>query len=156
MNAPDLRTNPPRRWSDEVDGVIWLPRFAEKARAFDAGTLGNYLFGHSPIDEAFLRRSRLDYAAFQAIVRAESDDAAVLAAIERASPGATERLRNWSGKARHKLALFFRFLDLDDGYASPWWMAVAAPVIRGGAFVVARAARKYRRSGLEAGASSAR
>ncbi len=77
-------------------GIVWLPRLAAKVRAHDAGTLGTYLLGQSPVDDEFLRTAQLSYADFIAIVRAAPDDAGVLAAIGAASPGAIERLRLWS------------------------------------------------------------
>ena len=37
----DLGQHPPRRWSETLAGMIWLPRLIDKVRAFQAGTLGN-------------------------------------------------------------------------------------------------------------------
>ena len=96
MNAPDLQRGFPPRWSNAVEGIVWLPRLAAKVRAHDAGTLGTYLLGQSPIDDEFLKAAQLSYADFIAIVRASSDNAAVLAGVGAASPGAVDRLRLWS------------------------------------------------------------
>jgi hypothetical protein len=147
MNATDLRRGAPPRWSDAVDGIIWLPRLAAKVRAHDAGLLGSYLLGQSPIDDEFLRAAQLDYAGFIAIVRAASDDAAVLAAIGAASPGARDRLRLWSLEMPVRRRAWMRLLDLDDGYDRPAWLdtfhrvmsPVFAPVMK-----VARAMRPLR------------
>jgi hypothetical protein len=117
MIVPDLRTGPPRRWNAAIDGVLWLPRLADKARACDAGTLGGYLYGQSPMDDSFLRRAGLDYAGFMEIARMAPDDAAVLTAIEAASPGATERLRRWSVALPRKQRWFLIVLDMDEGHA---------------------------------------
>lgn len=122
MNAPDLRTGPPPRWSAAVEGVIWLPRLAAKVRAHSAGTLGSYLLGQSPIDDEFLRAARLSYAGLIAIVVAAAGDDAVLAAIEAARPGAHERLRLWSLEMPVRLGLFMRLLDFDDGYDRAAWL----------------------------------
>jgi Domain of unknown function (DUF5069) len=119
MSVLDLRTGPPPRWSDAVAGILWLPRFAAKVRAYDAGMLGTYLLGQSPVDDEFLAAAGLDYAGFIAIVRAVPDDAAVIDAIERRSPGASARLREWSRQMPIARALHMRVLDLDDGYTSP-------------------------------------
>jgi hypothetical protein len=124
MVAPDLHNGPPPRWSDAVEGIIWLPRLAAKVRAYDAGTLGAYLLGQSPIDDEFLRAAQLCYRDFIAIVRAAADDAAVLAAIDAASPGALERLRLWSIEMPVRLGTFMRLLDFDDGYDRPAWLAI--------------------------------
>jgi len=122
MNAPDLRTGPPPRWSVAVEGVIWLPRIAAKMRAYDAGTLGSYLVGQSPIDDEFLRTARLSYRGLLAIVRGAADDGGVLAAVEAAQPGARERLRLWSLEMPVRLGVFMRLLDFDDGYDRPAWL----------------------------------
>lgn len=135
MIAPDLRTGPPPRWNVAVDGVIWLPRLAAKARACDAGTLGRYLYGQSPVDDAFLKRAGLDYAGFLAIVRAQPDDAGVLAAIEAASPGATERLRRWSTAVPHKQSWFMVVLDADEGHLRPSPLLTVARAVGNVAFV---------------------
>jgi len=127
MIVPDLRTGTPRRWNAAIDGVVWLPRFADKARACHAGTLGTYLYGQSPVDDSFLRRAGLDYATFMTIALAAPDDAAVLAAIEAATPGATERLRRWSQALPRKQRWFLWLLDMDEGNVGepqPWKSAL--------------------------------
>jgi hypothetical protein len=124
MTAPDLRNGPPPRWSDAVEGIVWLPRLAAKTRAYAADTLGTYLLGQSPIDDEFLRAAHLRYREFIAIVRSAADDAEVLAAIEAAAPGARERLRLWSIEMPVRLAPFMRLLDFDDGYDRPAWLAL--------------------------------
>jgi Domain of unknown function (DUF5069) len=135
MIVPDLRTGPPPRWSVAVDGVIWLPRLAAKARACDAGTLGRYLYGQSPVDDSFLKRAGLDYAGFLAIARTQPDDAGVLEAIEATSPGAAERLRRWSTSIARKQGWFFRVLDADEGHLRPSPLLTAVRAIGNAAFV---------------------
>lgn len=127
VTSIDLQSGAPPRWSDAVEGIVWLPRLAAKVRAHDAGTLGTYLLGQSPIDDEFLRAAQLSYADLVAIVRASPDDASILAAIGARSPGAVERLRLWSLEMPVRRRTFMRVLDLDDGYARPVWMNV--PVV---------------------------
>jgi len=127
MTSTDLKSGSPPRWSDAVDGIVWLPRLAAKVRAHDAGTLGTYLLGQSPVDDEFLKTAQLQYADFIAIVRASADDAAVLVAIGAASPGAIERLRLWSLEMPVRRRTFLRLLDIDDGYDRPPWLN--APVV---------------------------
>jgi hypothetical protein len=127
MSSTNLQSGAPPRWSEAVDGIVWLPRLAAKVRAYDAGTLGTYLLGQSPVDDDFLAIAQLRYADFIAIVRASSDDAAVLGAIGAASPGAIERLRLWSLEMPVRRRTFLRLLDLDDGYDRPGWLN--APVV---------------------------
>ena len=133
MDSPNLQHGAPPRWSDAVDGIIWLPRLAAKVRAYDAGTLGTYVLGQSPIDDEFLRVVQLRYADVIAIVRASADDAAVLAAIGAKSPGAIERLRLWSLEMPVRRRTFMRVLDLDDGYDRPAWLNL--PVVVGNALM---------------------
>ncbi len=105
-----------------MSGIIWLPRLAAKVRAHDAGMLGTYLLGQSPIDDEFLRAAQLDYASFIAIVRATPDDAAALAAVGAASPGALDRLKLWSLEMPVRRSIEMKLLDLDDGYDRPGWL----------------------------------
>jgi hypothetical protein len=127
MTSTDLKSGSPPRWSDAVDGIVWLPRLAAKVRAHDAGTLGAYLLGQSPADDEFLKTAQLQYADFIAIVRASADDAAVLVAIGGASPGAIERLRLWTLEMPVRRRTFLRLLDIGDGYDRPAWLN--APVV---------------------------
>jgi hypothetical protein len=133
MNATDLKSGSPPRWSDAIEGVVWLPRLAAKVRAYDAGTLGTYLLGQSPVDDEFLKTAQLSYADFIAIVRASSDNAAVLAGVGAASPGAVDRLRLWSLEMPVRRGLMMRMLDIDDGYDRPAWLTV--PVAAGNALL---------------------
>jgi hypothetical protein len=129
MNATDLQRGAPPRWSDAVDGIIWLPRLATKVRAHDAGMLGTYLLGQSPIDDEFLRAAQLDYASFIAIVRASDDDAAILAAIGATSSGAIDRLKLWSLEMPVRKRIEMKLLDLDDGYDRPAWFEAIHKVV---------------------------
>jgi hypothetical protein len=122
MSCTDLQCGSPPRWSEAVGGIVWLPRLATKVRAHDAGTLGTYLLGQSPVDDEFLKAAQLSYADLIAMVRASADDAAVLAAIAAMSPGAVDRLRLWSLEMPVRRRTMLRILDLDDGYDRPTWL----------------------------------
>lgn len=54
----DLSQQSPRRWSDTLAGIMWLPRLIDKVRAFQAGTLGTYAYP-SALDQSFMRRFQL-------------------------------------------------------------------------------------------------
>ncbi|HEY5349577.1 MAG TPA: DUF5069 domain-containing protein [Candidatus Lustribacter sp.] len=133
MTSTDLQRGSPPRWRDAIEGIVWLPRLAAKVRAYDAGTLGTYLLGQSPIDDEFLRTAELRYADFIAIVRAAADDPAVLTAIGAGSPGAFERLRLWSIEMPVRRRTMLRLIDLDDGYDRPAWLN--APLAVGNALL---------------------
>jgi Domain of unknown function (DUF5069) len=108
----------PRRWSDELGGIRWLPRLIDKAKMDSGGALGAYLFGHSPIDRGLLTRLKVTTREFAAIVEASPDDAAVLTALR--SRGFDEaRVQRWSDRLPKPYQVFIRIIDVDDGYVTP-------------------------------------
>ncbi|GAC1570885.1 MAG: hypothetical protein NVS3B7_00300 [Candidatus Elarobacter sp.] len=113
-----LETFVPRRWSDDVDGIRWLPRLIDKARMRERGELGSYLLGHSPVDHAFLTRAGRTTEQFAALVRAAADDAAVLAAL-RASGWDEARVRRWSERFPATYRAYIPLWDLDEGHVRP-------------------------------------
>jgi len=117
MQASDLSAAPPRRWTEELGGIRWLPRLIDKSRAAIAGSLGDYLYGQSPIDRGLLRALGLTYRDFTGIVRsAGDDDNAVLAVLEKRVPDGVARARVWSDRLQSRHRLFLFLTDLDDGY----------------------------------------
>ena len=118
MHPPDLRIGPPRRWNESIAGIPWLPRLIDKARAADAGTLGFYLFGQSPVDRSLLRAMGMGYRSFFDIVVSAADDDAVIAAIGTRDRGALGRGREWGRTLARRQALFVALLDIDDGYSA--------------------------------------
>jgi hypothetical protein len=131
----------PRRWNDDVDGIRWLPRLIDKARLWNRGALGTYLFGHSPVDRALLSRLEIATDEFAAIVAAAPDDGAVLAAL-RARGFDEARVRRWSDRLPKPFQVFLRLIDLDEGHieASSFdraWMG-AFRVAEGGLMSLAR------------------
>jgi hypothetical protein len=63
-----------------LGGYAWLPRMIDKARAAQAGTLGDYVHP-CPVDRACLERLGLDARAFGAVVARSDDDADLLAGL---------------------------------------------------------------------------
>jgi hypothetical protein len=128
-NAPDLRSAPPRRWSETLDGIRWLPRLIDKTRAHHAGTLGGYLFGQSPVDRDVLAVLGITYARWSRIVSETPDDAALLARLRTESPDGVYRLRRWSEELPQRRAAHMLVLDYDDGYLeTPLTRALRGPV----------------------------
>ncbi len=112
----DLRAEPPRRWSEELGGIRWLPRMIDKARAAMRGTLGDYLYGQSPLDRSLLRALGLSYKEFTRVVRqAGDDDERVLQLLSERSSDGLELARRWSQRLARRRAFLF-IIDLDDGY----------------------------------------
>lgn len=114
--SEDLTAGPPRRWTLELGGIRWLPRLIDKTRAAIAGTLGDYLYGHSPVDRALLRALGLGYRDFTAIVMESPDDDAVMRTLEQRAPDGVVRARRWSRDLPRTFALLLFLVDLDDGY----------------------------------------
>lgn len=118
MEARDLRAGPPRRWNDTLDGIPWLPRLIDKARAVHACTLGTYLYGQSPTDHSLLRVLGLSHRRFLELVGVAHDDNAVLVALQARDPQSLARAREWGSDLGRKHGWFYLILDIDDGYAA--------------------------------------
>lgn len=115
--AKDLRVAAPRRWSDELGGIRWLPRMIDKARAAMNGTLGDYLYGQSPTDKSFLRALGITYADFTNVVRrAGGEDEKVLQMLQDRAPEGLELARRWGDRFERRHRIFLYLIDLDDGY----------------------------------------
>ena len=137
-SARDLQTSAPRRWNEALGGVRWLPRLIDKTRAALAGTLGDYLFGQSPVDRALLRALALSHRDFAEIVRDAPDDQAVLQTLAARDPQGLERARRWSAALPRRAGLFLLLLDIDDGYRAS---SLRAPV-KWCANAISRAAKR--------------
>lgn len=112
----DLRVGPPRRWSVELEGVAWLPRLIDKARAVSGGTLGAYLYGQSPTDSGLLKTLGIGYRSFADLVAHAPDDSGVAAALIARDPEAIARAQAWSADLRRNHKAFLWAMDCDDGY----------------------------------------
>ncbi|HEY7981572.1 MAG TPA: DUF5069 domain-containing protein [Candidatus Eremiobacteraceae bacterium] len=108
----------PRRWSEDVDGIRWLPRLIDKARMSSGGELAAYLFGHSPIDRGLMTGLGVTTATFAAIVADSPDDAAVLTAL-RARGFDEARVRRWSARLPKPYQIIITMIDLDEGHTRP-------------------------------------
>jgi predicted PurR-regulated permease PerM len=143
METKDLRVAPPRRWSDELGGIRWLPRMIDKARAAMNGTLGDYLYGQSPTDRSFLRALGITYKDFTNIVRrAGDDDEQVLQMLLQRTPDGVDLARRWSQRFERRHRFFLYLIDLDDGYAKGPLQAVRS-VVRVFAGLIARYIRYH-------------
>jgi hypothetical protein len=132
MEARDLTLVPPRRWSESLGGITWLPRLIDKARAALNGTLGGYLYGQSPMDRGLLGQLGVSHREFAVIVKNAADDDAVLAALDARDPQAVARTRAWTDAElpkRHRLFLYI--MDFDDGYLGGWTLAIKKGVNAG-------------------------
>lgn len=88
----------------------------DKARAAMKGTLGDYLYGQSPMDRSLLRALGIAYKDFTRIVRESGgDDQRVLALLEERCAEGMELARRWSERLERR-RIFLFLIDLDDGY----------------------------------------
>jgi hypothetical protein len=153
MDAPDLRVEPPRRWTEELGGIRWLPRLIDKARAARAGTLGMYLYGQSPLDNELLHLLGQGYRSFNTLVAQAPDDDAVLTGLRAHDRDAIERARRW-GASLHERRFYTFALDLDDGrLARLRWLKPAA---NGVSFLLVAVVRRVWPSPSEANSRAAR
>jgi len=127
MQVKDLAAGPPRRWTEELGGIRWLPRLIDKTRAALTGTLGDYLYGQSPVDRGLLRALGLGYRDFTAIVREAPNDDAVLHELERNVPMGLLAARRWSRALPRTHGAFLFVIDLDDGYLGKPWSLLKSP-----------------------------
>jgi len=138
---PDAARTPPRRWNVELDGIRWLPRLIDKARMSRSGSLGAYLFGHSPVDHELLRLLGVTTDEFADIVHAAPEDASVLDELRRR--GFDEaRVRRWSDRLPSAARYYIWLWDLDDGYVRPsgaaWLLFFAMRATEGPIFAMLR------------------
>ena len=74
----DLAKEFPRSPKEKIDGLVWLPRLIDKAKAKLAGTLGEYVY-NCPTDVRFLAFIGIAAEAFLDAVREDQSDAAIAA-----------------------------------------------------------------------------
>lgn len=111
----DLGQHPPRRWSETLAGMIWLPRLIDKVRAFQAGTLGSYAYP-SALDQSFMRRFQLTPAFIEPLVRENKSDDAIGTVIRQHVRLTDGEVARRCTVFREKYRLAFSVLDRDDGY----------------------------------------
>lgn len=73
IQAPDLTTKVPRSGREKVGGYAWLARLADKARAEDAGTGGEYT-AYCPISIGWLEHVGVTPGAFEGRIRDGASD----------------------------------------------------------------------------------
>ena len=83
-----------------------------------SGTLGSYLFGHSPFDAALLKQLRMTTAEFAAVVAASASDGEVLEAL-RGRGFDEAAVRRWSARLPRSARFYTYLWDVDDGYIRP-------------------------------------
>lgn len=83
--ALDLNTQVPRSPFDTLEGFAWLPRLIDKARAFYAGTHGDYTPYPCPGDRQFLSYFGLPADALGDLIKSGASDEEIAAWVKRAT-----------------------------------------------------------------------
>jgi hypothetical protein len=92
LRTKDLALEEPRPMDEELAGYAWLPRMIDKARAKDAGTLGD-LMHPCPVDQNALRLLGVDPLVFREIASSARTAADVLSGL--AAVGARSAEEAW-------------------------------------------------------------
>jgi len=79
-----------RSMDAQLEGYAWLPRMIDKARAAQAGTLGEMVHP-CPVDRRCLERLVVSFDDFTAVIRSTSTDQQVLAGLRRLGAAPPER-----------------------------------------------------------------
>ena len=85
----------PRRGRDSIDGVLWLARVSDKARAAAAGTIHDYIYP-CPMDKGVMERWGITPEQFDAAIKAHATDAGLLQWLrERTTDAKIESANRW-------------------------------------------------------------
>lgn len=91
----DLTKRFPRAGETMLGGYPWLARCADKARAYNEGTLGDYIYP-CPIDKELLAELNLTGEEFAEIVEQSSDDDELLEHLEIPADNRDPEVRRWA------------------------------------------------------------
>lgn len=95
FRARDLSSEVPRSGRERLGQFAWLGRMTDKARARQAGTLGEYV-SLCPLDRGFLQRSAVAEDSFLELIRAGSTDDEIASYFDRhVSPIDRDRANHW-------------------------------------------------------------
>jgi Domain of unknown function (DUF5069) len=90
----------PRRGRQSIDGVLWLLRVSDKARAAAAGTIHDYIYP-CPMDKGMMERWGITPREFeQALATYKTDDELVHWLKGRAAAGGIAAANDWLLKER--------------------------------------------------------
>ncbi len=95
--ATDFRSGSdfPRRGRTALDGILWLARVADKARAQAAGTIHDYIYP-CPMDRGVFEHWQITAADFDHAVRSNpTDDGLVTWLRSRVGPAKIEAANHW-------------------------------------------------------------
>lgn len=82
ITIPDLRSTPPRSGKETLGRYAWLARLADKARAENAGTNGDYV-AYCPISMGFLNRAGVSEDDFERLIEQGASDEQLISYFDR-------------------------------------------------------------------------
>jgi hypothetical protein len=91
----DLNTAFPRAGETVLGGYPWLARMIDKARAYNEGTLGDYIYP-CPIDKELLAEINFTGEEFAEIVEQCQTDAEVLGMLDLPEENTDPAVRRWT------------------------------------------------------------
>lgn len=102
----NLTEHPPRSAREALGGIVCLPRFIDKVRALNEGTLGEYKCGIGSVnDEKLMDFLGFDFEDFKDEAATGADDQALLAWIQKnGKPLSNEEIARWSTDFTNLLA----------------------------------------------------
>jgi hypothetical protein len=85
----------PRRGRESIDGVLWLARVSDKARAAAAGTIHDYIYP-CPMDQGVMERWGITAQQFNDAIRTHASDADLLRWLrERTTDAKIDAANRW-------------------------------------------------------------
>lgn len=85
----------PRRGRDAIDGILWLARVSDKARAAAAGTIHDYIYP-CPMDKGVMERWGITPEQFDEAIRAHATDGELLRWLRsRVSDAQIQQANRW-------------------------------------------------------------
>ncbi len=102
----NLTQHPPRSPREQLGGIVTLPRFIDKVRAQNDGTIGAYFSGPDSVcDVKLCDFLGIDYDAFKAEAAKGGDDEALLVWIQaNGAVPSPEEISKWSAEYTSLLA----------------------------------------------------
>jgi hypothetical protein len=91
----DLQTQFPRSPKDKLDGYAHVARIIDKARAHNAGTLGEYIY-NCPMDQSWFQLTGIAADAFAEAVTTRDDRQMADWIRQRATPRSREEIEAWN------------------------------------------------------------
>jgi hypothetical protein len=91
----DLRTDVPRSPKEQIGGYVHVARIIDKARAHNAGTLGEYIY-NCPMDQSWFQLTGVTAEAFAKAVKTRDDRQMAEWIRRQATPHSPQEIEVWN------------------------------------------------------------